>query len=313
MYWQLDYGIHSGFAGTSSTGEQNNINLLFYARVRQFSYLPDFLCAGKIMVSPVRINPVKTATCPHGMPPGACPVCSGMGGGGGGAKKADFSAKPGEMSWGECYAIGQLIKASQQRAELNKQTIENNSQLVALSAKLATLAASLVARFTNFILPLQNGFIFQTVSQTLSQPVRQIQNLAAQLTDRVAQLISKVINTAQTILLEAVAQFAQIRDKIINIADKILDKLAAIFGEQENAIRKFVSDNFNKLKKKIFSLFAAVDASMEQGEYDEEIEKVEETLRRTLKLKRLQEKINKILISTVSSSDEEAEKISKDG
>ena len=55
------------------------------------------------------VNTKPPGTCPHGLPVGACPICSGMGGGG--AKKADSTAKPGEMSWNECYAIGQMMKA----------------------------------------------------------------------------------------------------------------------------------------------------------------------------------------------------------
>ena len=57
------------------------------------------------------IQPQNTriGSCPHGLPAGACPICSGMGGGG--AKKADFSAKPGEMSWNECAAIGAFLRA----------------------------------------------------------------------------------------------------------------------------------------------------------------------------------------------------------
>ena len=50
----------------------------------------------------VQTNSTRTGSCPHGLPLGACPICSG--GGGGTMRKADFSAKPGEMSWNECAA-----------------------------------------------------------------------------------------------------------------------------------------------------------------------------------------------------------------
>ena len=49
----------------------------------------------------------KIGTCPHGLPMGACPICNGMGGGG--SVKRDN--KPREMTWNECYAIGQMLKA----------------------------------------------------------------------------------------------------------------------------------------------------------------------------------------------------------
>ncbi len=66
--------------------------------------------------SAVQTNNARVGNCPHGLPPGACPICSGTGG----AKKADFSAKPGEMSWNECAAIGAFLKA-QQNAKLQRQ------------------------------------------------------------------------------------------------------------------------------------------------------------------------------------------------
>lgn len=56
----------------------------------------------------IQSNNSKIGTCPHGLPQGACPICSGMSGG---MKKTDFSAKPGEMSWNECAAIGAFLKA----------------------------------------------------------------------------------------------------------------------------------------------------------------------------------------------------------
>ena len=39
---------------------------------------------------------VRTGTCPHGLPPGACPICNGMGGGGGSSRVNEH--KPGELT-----------------------------------------------------------------------------------------------------------------------------------------------------------------------------------------------------------------------
>ena len=67
-------------------------------------------------------NNSRIGTCPHGLPLGACPICNGMGGG---AKKADFSAKPGEMSWNECAAIGAFLKAQKMAKLQRQQDVEN--------------------------------------------------------------------------------------------------------------------------------------------------------------------------------------------
>ena len=65
------------------------------------------------MASITPISPNIVQTCPHGLPAGACPVCSGMGGGGS-AKKADPAPKN-EMSYAECYAIWMRMKADDRR------------------------------------------------------------------------------------------------------------------------------------------------------------------------------------------------------
>ena len=57
------------------------------------------------------VGSVRAGLCPHGLPPGACPICSGMGGSSQKVQTADFSAKPGEMSWNECAAIGAFLKS----------------------------------------------------------------------------------------------------------------------------------------------------------------------------------------------------------
>lgn len=57
------------------------------------------------------VTAVRSGLCPHGLPPGACPICSGMGGASNKVQTADFSAKAGEMSWNECAAIGAFLKS----------------------------------------------------------------------------------------------------------------------------------------------------------------------------------------------------------
>ena len=52
--------------------------------------------------------------CPHGLPPGACPICSGMGGGGGMRKDKDKPRVPGEMSYNECMAAWIKIQAAKE-------------------------------------------------------------------------------------------------------------------------------------------------------------------------------------------------------
>ena len=180
----------------------------------------------------VHTNSAKVGTCPHGLPLGACPICNGMGGGG--SKKADFSAKPGEMSWNECAAIGAFLKA-QQNAKLQKeqdaQVFAKNIQafqnaLINSSNKLANIAKffsnntpAIIAKPINFVLNTVIGGIIRTIAN-------------------IPQTISNTIQTIQQKLTD------------------ISDKLTAIMGELKASIEKKISEAFKEIKKKVKSLFS---------------------------------------------------------
>lgn len=196
----------------------------------------------------VQTNSARVGTCPHGLPLGACPICSGMGGGG--MKKADFSAKPGEMSWNECAAIGAFLKA-QQNAKLQKQqdaqTFAQNVQafqnsLMNSSQKLANIAQFftnntpvIIAKPVNFVLNTVLGGIIRTI----------------------ANIPTAISNTIQAI-----------QQKLADISDK----LTAMMGELKASIEKKISEAFKDLKKKVkslFSIFQPLDADNNDKQIDE--------------------------------------------
>ena len=198
-------------------------------------------------VTALQTNSARVGTCPHGLPLGACPICSGMGGG---MKKADFSAKPGEMSWNECAAIGAFLKA-QQQAKMQRQQDAQNFALKALafqnalmnsSQKLANLAQfftnntpAVIAKPVNFLLNTVLGGIIRTI----------------------ANIPSVISNTIQSV-----------QQKLADISDK----LTAMIGELKASIEKKISDAFKDLKKKVkslFSIFQPLDADNDDRQIDE--------------------------------------------
>lgn len=195
----------------------------------------------------VKTNNARVGTCPHGLPLGACPICNGMGGG---MKKADFSAKPGEMSWNECAAIGAFLKA-QQNAKLQREQDAQNfakniqafqNALMNSSQKLADIAGfftnntpALIAKPVNFVLNTVLGGIVRTIA-----------NIPA--------AISNAIQTLQQ-----------------KLAD-ISDKLTAMIGELKASVEKKISEAFKDLKKKVkslFSIFQPLDADNDDKQIDE--------------------------------------------
>ena len=210
------------------------------------------------------VTSVRSGLCPHGLPPGACPICSGMGGGMK-VQTADFSAKPGEMSWNECAAIGAFLK-SLQNARLAREA-DYQSHLVN------------IARFEqNMIKTAQNLNLFiQTMSNhVLTKPVAVVlQNVVLPIIENVKNLPVNILNT-----------IANISQKLADISDK----LTAIYGELKAAIEKKVSafmKNMNKLKKKLVSIFEIFTPHNDgdENEFMVELEK---------KLDKLKQMINKI-------------------
>ena len=187
----------------------------------------------------------NVGTCPHGLPLGSCPICNGMSGGG--AKKADFSAKPGEMSWNECAAIGAFLKAQKLARETRAQDAQNFAQ-----------------RLADFQKGLDN------MQQRLSL-------LNSAISTKLPRIISTPLTfIVQTFLQRPVEIMKALPQVITNLSQKIADisaKITSVLGEIKTAINKKVSEAFSELKKKVkslFALFEALNLHNEDKKIDEE-------------------------------------------
>lgn len=196
----------------------------------------------------------KIGTCPHGLPQGACPICSGMGGGGGSTKKNERPA--GEMTWDECVAMGQILKA--QRLAQQQRNLAMQGQIaqppVNFADKLGAMAqkmASLTEKLTNF------------VQKNQAPPT--IAHKALALAAKIAIPVLNVLKAIPTIAQKALNFVGQ------KLAD-ISDKLNAVFGELKNSIEKKISDglkNFRKKAKSIFGIFEPTELD-EEEKFEEE-------------------------------------------
>lgn len=225
-------------------------------------------------LSTVHTQNARVGTCPHGLPLGACPICNGMSGGGG-AKKADFSAKPGEMSWNECAAIGAFLKA--QKAAQQAREAQFQAHLQAL-AKFQSTMANAAQRAAQLAQMVKNS-----MPPIIAKPLAFVMN----------NIVANGLNAIKNLPV-AVANFAQ------NISQKladITDKLTSIYGEIKAAISKKVSETFKEIKKKIKSIFGI----FEPADADNDDKKVEEA-KRTFELKTFIHKLYKKL--TESEEDE---------
>ena len=186
------------------------------------------------------VGSVRAGLCPHGLPPGACPICSGMGGGSK-VQTADFSAKPGEMSWNECAAIGAFLKSLQQAKQARESDFQKHLQNIAQFEANMTKASE---RLNQFI---------QTMSQNiLTKPVAFIAQ----------KLVLPVVNALKNMPANVLNTLAQITGKLADISDK----LAAVFGELKAAINKKVSDLAKKITKKLKSIFEIFSTDNEEDD-----------------------------------------------
>ncbi|CCY24515.1 unknown [Brachyspira sp. CAG:484] len=197
----------------------------------------------------VQTNSARVGTCPHGLPLGACPICNGMGGGGG-MKKADFSAKPGEMSWNECAAIGAFLKAQQNAKLQRQQDAQNFAQQAIAFQNAMTNASQRMASLAQF-------FSANTPA-IIARPVNFVLN----------NIIGSTINTIKNIPASISNAIQTLGQKLADISDK----LTAMVGELKAAINKKISETFSELKKKVkslFSIFSPQDADDEEKKIDE--------------------------------------------
>jgi len=184
-----------------------------------------------LAISAIQATGVRAGLCPHGLPPGACPICSGsMGGGAGKVITADFSAKPGEMSWNECAAIGAFLK-SIQNARLAREADYQN-QIIAM------------AQFQNNMAKMSANL--QTFIQNMSQSA---------ITKPIAIIAQNVILPVVNFLKDLPVNFLQMTANMAQKLTDITDKLTAIYGELKAAMDKKISDLAKTVKKKIISIF----------------------------------------------------------
>ena len=213
------------------------------------------------------LQKTRVGTCPHGLPLGACPICNGMSGGGG-AKKADFSAKPGEMSWNECAAIGAFLRAQKAAQQAKEADFQAHIQALAKFQNTMANAAQKAAQFATLIQSFMPAII--------AKPLAFVMN----------NIIANGLNILKN-LPNAVTNFVQnLSQKLADISDK----LTAVYGEIKAAIAKKISETFKDIKKKIKSLFGI----FEPTDIDSEDKKVDEA-KRTFELKTFIHKLYKKL------------------
>ena len=226
------------------------------------------------MSSPISATSSSRAgLCPHGLPPAACPICSGGGMSTGGARAKEVTRpSANEWSYAKCVAVGLQMQAQKAIAEAPKQVLERQLEFAKQFGKeLNNLAETIKANLQNF----QNS-----LPNSLQVPMQMITKF----------VINPVLNLMQQIpkIMEKLAHFQyNTKEFVQNVAEK----LVAFLGETKNFIDKKITE---KLKKKIKSIFSIFMPEFEAENYKNEEElaiyKARELRKELLKILKLNKK-----------------------
>ena len=171
-------------------------------------------------------NNIKAGTCPHGLAPGACPVCSMSGGGT--LRQSDRNRKVGEMTYHECAMIGNMLRAralAQKNRELN--LLHRAANINQFETTMAKMAENM------------KQFVQQMSQNMLTKPIAFIvKNLALPVVNFIQNFPRFIVNfNFKTFLPE------------------ISDKLAAVFGEAKAFMQKKADEIMKALKSGLDGLF----------------------------------------------------------
>ena len=181
----------------------------------------------------------RAGMCPHGLPPAACPICSGAGMSGGGKKHdAVKMTKPmsNEWSWMKCYTVGLSMKAAAARVEANKTAFERQ---IEFASQMHKQIQNLADRIRNSL---------DNIQKLLPQPVANIvQNIASFVINPILNLISQIP--------KLIEKFANFQQNLANMLQQAGEKLTALLADLKKFIDKTITDNVKKIAKKIFLFF----------------------------------------------------------
>ncbi|MBR6163764.1 hypothetical protein IKQ26_07750 [bacterium] len=181
------------------------------------------------------VSQTSNNLCPHGLPPGACPACSG---GGGGHKKLHSNPvkKSNQWSYAKCYSVWQSMKAQKAAAE---QKALNEARQLETAKALQTKLNKIMTKFQN---------LATTLTNMLPEGVR--------------ATFAKVFNSVITPMMNLINKLPQLGENIKNFLNDIKaqilsvsEKLTAIYGEIKNFVERKIAQRYKKLTKSLIKLF----------------------------------------------------------
>lgn len=193
-------------------------------------------------------NQIKPGCCPHGLPAGACPVCSQSGGGT--LRQSDRNRNVGEMTYHECAMIGNMMKAralaqKNHEAALKQHTL-NIEQFNVVMNKLIQNMKDFSQAMSHNLISKPIAIVFSLILLPIFYVIKFIPNVLRTLNNLRFEITDKL----NAIFGEAKAFLDDKLKKIINLLKSPLELFGKIFkkNDSDNNDTKIDDD------KKIFNL-----------------------------------------------------------
>lgn len=210
-------------------------------------------------------NAQNSNKCPHGMPAGTCPICSGMGGGV--PKDKNKPRKPGEMSYNECMAVWIRMQ---------------NAEKAKMQAKIKSIKASNLAEFTKKI-ESQKAFL----QSKLDNYFKKLDNIIQKLPPVIKIIVVPAIKIIQSVLNIVV----NVSFNVVLFIASVSEKMAMLLYEAKNHIVSFIQKTIEK-SKKILKTILSLFMEFEDDSDNSDKQKIEEIVKNAVKkiLKKEKEK-----------------------
>jgi len=214
------------------------------------------------MAAANQIKP-QGAMCPHGNPAGACPICLGMGGGGGGGKSID-KPKPtakelGLLTWADLLPAWYAMLAAKQRQEYNAKMDKLNTEVKAENQ-------SNLIRFMNLLIDNKINKIISTLDSKVFTPVQKlVSNTMQAINNLVNEVKNQILQTALRISQAVSENVQKLLDKLKNTSEMFKNALEVFVSnikDKEKAVKEFIADFANRLRKKLFRIVETANNSM---------------------------------------------------
>ena len=184
-----------------------------------------------------------------------------------GGKKADFSAKVGEMSYAQCLAIGNMLKAQKQRR------LDAKNDFVQMQEQIAIFYKNMNNMLQKIQTVLLNAF------NKLPDGVKtNVKNIINTLVIPTFNFFKNVFNNIKNIINNT---FQQIKGMIKEACDRFI----GIMGELKNFFERQIVNKFNEIKNKLFKLFGFANVNNEQVQENQKVSKEEKLLNELNKIK----------------------------